>query len=875
MLAVAVLGAGFLTRFSASASVPPAGPLPRYDISAGVRGTTLPGGPQALAAGGADGGLVVRYSALTRTPSRLSRRGGALTGPSRQTAEQVVRQFLARSGRLFALSAPEVSGLRVTRTLRNPGLGVSYLTLSQEHQGIPVFGGRTRATLGPQGELLTLGGELIPSLSAAVNAVQPRIGPAQALGLALRGAGLDPAGLGPAQAPPAGPRMSVTFAPGTVIRRPATVELVYFPVGAGRVLLAWQTLVTPPGTPDTYQTVVDTTSGQLLFRANRTRYFDPHGLVYDREAPIDETPLTGTEPPLLDRVDVPFNGAEFFPPGDPHVDWWAGAPPTTTISNNVAAFEDRNADDAGEHASAPDGNFAFPIDLTASPQSYVAASTTNLFYWTNRMHDLWYRYGFDEAAGTYQVRNFGAEGKAGDPIFAQCQMGAALQPESEWRNMAFFDGSADGEPGQMVLFVFNRTAAERDAALVSTVIAHEYFHGVINRLVTHGPTTTQFDGLHEGLSDFAALLVHTRPDDDLTAPHGVGGYLTGNFQRGRRQEPYSIDHSVFTRTYGDIGDSEDPHVSGEIIANTMWQVFVRLAARHGFAEGRERARFLLIDALKLLPEDASFLDMRDAVLLADRLRYGGQDLELLWSQFADRGMGYSAFTAGGNDTHPQDGFDLPPAAEPDAFESDDTPEQAKPLPFDVEQERTLHAPGNDDWVSFQVDRISRPYLGVRSTGAGGTVSLFGPDSSTHALRTETFGSSSRTGTRLSLVPGRYYLKFSPLSGAVAPTEYGVRLVLSPQLVSLTADPPEVRSGRSVQLLARVNAPAPPAGYRVKVVSSHPSVLRVASPLSFPFDEETAEGRATARKVKKPTTVTLSLTLNGSTVSCQVRVLPAR
>ena len=42
--------------------------------------------------------------------------------------------------------------------------------------------------------------------------------------------------------------------------------------------------------------------------------------------------------------DVPFNGTGFFPHDDVHFDWWDGGPRTTTTSNNVDAYADRDVD---------------------------------------------------------------------------------------------------------------------------------------------------------------------------------------------------------------------------------------------------------------------------------------------------------------------------------------------------------------------------------------------------------------------------------------------------------------------------------------------------------------------------------------------------
>jgi hypothetical protein len=38
--------------------------------------------------------------------------------------------------------------------------------------------------------------------------------------------------------------------------------------------------------------------------------------------------------------------------------------------------------------------------------SYVYAATTNLFYMSNVMYDVWYQYGFNEINGNFQENNY-------------------------------------------------------------------------------------------------------------------------------------------------------------------------------------------------------------------------------------------------------------------------------------------------------------------------------------------------------------------------------------------------------------------------------------------------------------------------------------
>ena len=57
-------------------------------------------------------------------------------------------------------------------------------------------------------------------------------------------------------------------------------------------------------------------------------------------------------------------------------------------------------------------------------------------------------------------------------------------------------------------------------------------------------------------------------------------------------------------------------------------------------------------AMELAPNNPSFLDMRNAILMADKAIYASADRKRIWTTFALRGMGYYAGSLGGNDGAP-------------------------------------------------------------------------------------------------------------------------------------------------------------------------------------------------------------------------------
>ena len=65
--------------------------------------------------------------------------------------------------------------------------------------------------------------------------------------------------------------------------------------------------------------------------------------------------------------------------------------------------------------------FDFPLDLNEEPRAYLDFSISNLFYLNNIMHDVFYRYGFDEVSGNFQDDNFEKGGLGDDAVIANAQ----------------------------------------------------------------------------------------------------------------------------------------------------------------------------------------------------------------------------------------------------------------------------------------------------------------------------------------------------------------------------------------------------------------------------------------------------------------------
>ncbi|WP_116108630.1 M36 family metallopeptidase [Lewinella sp. IMCC34191] len=196
-----------------------------------------------------------------------------------------------------------------------------------------------------------------------------------------------------------------------------------------------------------------------------------------------------------------------------------------------------------------------------------------------------------------------------------------------------------------------------DGSFDNGVVAHEYGHGISNRLVGGPARNTCLlnnEQMGEGWSDF--FLLASTPRSATPTPSGserrsIGVYSTAApiGSLGFRSQFYSTDPKVNTLTYDDVITAAVPHGVGEVWAATLWDIYWALVDRYGFDEdlvrgtgGNNRAVRLVIEAMKYTPCSPGLIDGRDALLMADTFQHGGEDACLLWDIFSRRGLGFSA-----------------------------------------------------------------------------------------------------------------------------------------------------------------------------------------------------------------------------------------
>jgi hypothetical protein len=282
--------------------------------------------------------------------------------------------------------------------------------------------------------------------------------------------------------------------------------------------------------------------------------------------------------------------------------------------NNVSAYLDRNNNNAPDTASGAVTNGVFTTaaslgqDPSTTSNQYVAIQ--NLFYLTNRIHDILYTHGFTESAGNFQEDNFGRGGFGSDSVNAEAQDGGGF-------NNANFATPSDGSNPRMQMYIWNLTSPYRDGDLDSDIVYHEYGHGLTWRMI--GNMSGSISGaIGEGMSDVLAILIN---NDDR-----VGEYSANNAAgiRSARYTNYPKDISDFTGT--------SVHRDGEIYAATIWRL-KGIYEANGYSADELMGD--LLDGMNFTAPAPDYMDMRNGILDA----VGSAKDCLVWEAFAEFGMG--------------------------------------------------------------------------------------------------------------------------------------------------------------------------------------------------------------------------------------------
>jgi extracellular elastinolytic metalloproteinase len=345
----------------------------------------------------------------------------------------------------LGVTRADVADLAVTSRYRSSHSGVTHVNLNQRFRNLEVFGGHATVNVAQDGGVIFAGGSLVRGLAASPSG-SVELAPTEAVEAAADELGLEePTGLKVISSDPGPARETV------VSRGGISDERIPLRVGWQRtrdgLRLAWQLVIDDSSGASLWSATVDAETGELLDADDWTSKDELQRLegtlarsgAAAAAAPVPPNPVNdGSSYRVFGfPLESPNDGSRVLLTnpadalGSPHGWHDTNAAPgpefNTTQGNNAHAYLDQDDNDAADFGGSPDGGasltFDFPVDLNEHAQSYREAVVANLFYANNAIHDVMYRYGFDEASGNFQANNYGRGGTGGDYVRAEAADG--------------------------------------------------------------------------------------------------------------------------------------------------------------------------------------------------------------------------------------------------------------------------------------------------------------------------------------------------------------------------------------------------------------------------------------------------------------------
>ncbi|TCC11466.1 peptidase M36 [Kribbella soli] len=621
---------------------------------------------------------VVEVDPNTGTPAQVTKLNGFLTGKSAKKATDVALGYVKAHPEIFKLSDADLGTLKLRKDYVDD-LGTHHIFWSQVVDGVEVFGNGLKANVTKNGQLISVMGSPVSGLATAAQSrsavATPKVTAAGARSAAIQDAG--------------GTTKSATATTSGVSTKWSngdTAKEVWFHTADG-LRKGWLTYTNSGGTK-IYSHVVDAQTGATLYRKDLVSEGNGDALVQDN--------YPGAAKGGTQRVEnLIYNK------------WLPKNAKTLLEGTSVAAFADVNDDNqpnAGETVKVPGTKTGAEYKLTSFPNASSFCSTsfictwdpakpdswktnlnqdvTNAFYLASNFHDWLAKapISFTPAAGSFDTAG-------GDPVHLNALDGAATGanggPDANHDDNANMSTPPDGTSPTMQMYLWHSPGKSDEqepwvpasGANDASILYHEYTHGLSNRLVVDATgnstlNSIQAGSMGEAWSDFYAMdyLVSHGLEKDTTA---AGEVLEGKYvSHGDLFRTQAIDCRVKAvspncvkangakggYTYGDfptIGSrGPEVHSSGEVWAQTLWDLRERF--------GRAYSMSIITRAMELSPADPTMLDMRNAIVQADLVASGGKNADIIWTVFANRGMGWYAGVVDGGDAYPAEDFHKPP-----------------------------------------------------------------------------------------------------------------------------------------------------------------------------------------------------------------------
>jgi len=437
--------------------------------------------------------------------------------------EQIGLDYVAAHLEAWKLELADINELQVSNYHLATSTGAHHLYFTQYYRGIPITDALVNLTITDNGKVYESGHRLVSGLEDKAKAIKSKISAEDALSQAVQYLGLTNSTL-PRLLENPSPNLWV-YEGGQISEEQIKIQLNYIMDGVQNLRLSWQLAIRRLDNSDFPSLHIDALDGKILNNHNYTHQCtfkgpNPYGrLLENKTCTHDHSDVLNNETttaagsyrvfPL--PVESPAHGSRGLvndpddavssPFGWHDNNGVAGAEFTITRGNNVHAYQDSNGNNVSSMDEPSGGttlNFDFGFNLNNSPEQNQDAAVTNLFYTTNAIHDIAYRYGFDEAAGNFQQNNYGNGGIQNDYVLAEAMDGDAF-------NNAQWSAGPEGSRGRLEMFLWNRDAGGQRVVNVTqpSIAAGLYNAGLANYgpPISNTPVTGEVVVVNDGVNN--------------------------------------------------------------------------------------------------------------------------------------------------------------------------------------------------------------------------------------------------------------------------------------------------------------------------------------------------------------------------------------
>lgn len=403
-----------------------------------------------------------------------------------QTHKQLIQQYLDKNKSTYNLSAADISDWTIDSEVYAEGTQITSCYIVQNYQGIALFNAQSNLAI-RNNAVYRFANNFKSNIAQKISNTQPQLTLEQAAVRVYQQLHIS-------QSPSFAvienlPHHKFTLTDG-LQEDPISAQLVYQALPNDQLNLAWYFQFYSPDAKHLWDLRIDAVNGTLLEQhdlmvscafGNQSQAKTTKPYNFSQHAFVSNTNVTVAATPGSYRV-IPYNyespnhhpfelistvGNALASPNGWHDANAIGGTTaslkyTYTRGNNVLAQED--ADGNNGNGIRPDGGAGLLFDYqyggaTFQPTVYTPAATTNLFYSINMMHDIWYQYGFNEAAGNFQQNNLGRGGATsgtGDYVLADAQDGYSQTTPT--LNNANFSTPNDGSRPRVQMFLWTMGA---------------------------------------------------------------------------------------------------------------------------------------------------------------------------------------------------------------------------------------------------------------------------------------------------------------------------------------------------------------------------------------------------------------------------------